>query len=75
MGICSCFNIGCGIWGHFTAGDSFASCISRGMALPAADNLCECVMFGILGTLQRIYNARAQAEGAGWPVGLLQFFK
>ena len=32
-------------------------------------------MFGILGTLQRIYNARAQAEGAGWPVGLLQFFK
>lgn len=39
------------------------------MIIPAADSFCKCVTFGILGTFQRINNARALLEGAGWLAG------
>jgi hypothetical protein len=34
--------------------DLFASCSSRVMILPAVDSFSECVLLGILGTLQRV---------------------
>jgi hypothetical protein len=33
----------------------FASCSSRGVIFPAADSFSKCMMFGILGTFQRVY--------------------
>jgi hypothetical protein len=35
------------------------------VVLPAADNSCDCVTFGILGTFQRIYKFKGP-ESQGW---------
>ena len=32
------------------------------MILPVADSFCDCLMFGILGTFQRVY----KLGGGGW---------
>ena len=33
------------------------------MILPAADNFCNCMTFGILGTLERVYKCKGPEMG------------
>jgi hypothetical protein len=43
----------------------FASCSSRSVILPATDSFWDCMMFGILGTFQRV----GDGGWVGWLVG------
>jgi hypothetical protein len=38
--------------------------------VPAADSFCDCVMFGMLGTLQRVYKCQGPERCGGMLVGL-----
>ena len=65
--ICFHFNPRCGIWGCFrlfTAAD-YDLPLAGVWFLPAAGSFCDCMMFGILGTFQRVYKCQGPKRLSG----------